>query len=197
MSIVLRLRSPALRDPIWETSGSLACSFNPPQLCWQRGPYLLDLDNVSFPRAGAGVNFICSLVNLWNAKWTEYLSLCPRPPVFEALQSGPWQLAHSKFPRHNLNVISGLGLGHEYLRCKLFGSCLNLLWILLDEKNESLLFDKVRFPSISLTNTAKWTRLHLPERIRMLIWGTILDSAPVPVCCIYDSKTIEQVGDVS
>ena len=73
-------------------------------------------------------------------------------PVFEALRSGPWQLAHNKFPRHNLNVISGLRLGHEYLRCKLFGSCLNLLWILFDEKNESLLFDKVRFSSILLTN---------------------------------------------
>lgn len=157
MSIVLRLRNSASKQCIWETSGLLAHSFNPPQLCWHRGSYLLDLDNVSFLGTGAGVNFIFSLVNLWNAKWTEYWSLwpCPLPtphcPIFEALQSGPWQLAHNQFSRHNLNVISGLGLGHEYLRCKLFGSCLSLLWILLDEKNESLLFDKVHFPSISLT----------------------------------------------
>lgn len=119
-------------------------------------------------RLRAGASFICSLVNLWNGKQVSiFLSLL----VFEALWSGPWQLAYNKFPRRNLNVISELGRGHEYLRCKLFGSCLNLLWILLDEKNESLLFDKVRFASILLTNPAKWTSLQLPGRIGCLFGG--------------------------
>lgn len=123
----------------------------------------------------AGAHFICYLVSLWNGKqvWI-FLSLSLL--VFEALQSGPWQLAHNKFPRHNLNVISGLGLGHEYLRCKLFGLYLNLLCVLMDEKNELLLFDKVHFPFILLINPAKWTRLHLPEKIGMLVCGMILDS---------------------
>lgn len=114
-------------------------------------------------------------------KWKTGLSIPSSPSQsLKPSEEGPWQLVHNRFPRHNLNVISGLGLGHEYLRCKLFGSCLNLLWILLDEKNESLLFDKVRFPSILLTNPAKWTRLRLLERIGMLVWGTILDSVSIP-----------------
>lgn len=31
----------------------------------------------------------------------------------------------------------------------------------------------------------------------MLVWGPILDSAPFPACCIYGSKTKEQVVGLS
>lgn len=107
----------------------------------------------------AEANFICSLINLWNGKRVSTFL-----PVFEALLSGPWQLAHNKFPRHNLNVISGLRLGHEYLRCKLFGSVSNLLWILFDEKNESLLLIKFAFLHI-INKPSQVNQTALPERI--------------------------------
>lgn len=131
-------------------------------------------------------------------KWKTGLNipLSLSPSLWSSLKRAT-AVSAQQIPQTYLNVISGLGLGHEYLRCKLFGSCLNLLWILLDEKNESLLFDKVRFPSVLLTNPAKWTRLRLPERIGMLVWGTILDSVPFPACHIYGSKTKEQVGNLS
>lgn len=140
MSIVLRLRKPALKDRsgspwITWTLISLTTAFADTEgliyLIWTMFP---------FPGGASESRSAFHLLPHKSLKWKTGLDIPFSLPVFEAFRSGPWQLAHNKFPRHNLNVISGLGLGHEYLRCKLFVSYLNLLWILLDEKRMSHYF---------------------------------------------------------